>query len=299
MAQAQYFSHRSPSSGPNFSRAIKSGIMTSPKQFANFGCDIALFDEGFADEDGRGTGLFEAGNVGAGVDAALGNQKVGAAFAGGNEFFREAGGGAEIHFKSFQVAVVDADEFGAEGEGAVELGFVVDFDEDGEAGPDGEIVEAAEAFVIEDGDDEEDGVGTPFDGFEDLAFVDDEVFAEEREGDGGADRAEVIEGALEIFFIREDGEAAGTGGLVFGGDTYGVKVGTDDAGGGGGFLDLGDEADVADAGMAEGGEEVAAFAMLEEGVTQIAGGEAALGEEGDLAFFLFNDFVEDVRAFHK
>lgn len=170
----------------------------------------------------------------------------------------------------------------------------MDLDEGGEARLDGEGVIVAELGIVEDGDDEEDGVGAPLDGLEDLAFVDDEVLAQEGQGDGGADLAEVIEGPLEEGLVGEDGQAAGAGFLVGLGDADGVEVGADDAGGGGGLLDLGDEGDLAGAGVLEGGEEVAGFAALEDGVAEVPGGEGPAGQAGHLGAFPGDDGVEDV-----
>lgn len=254
--------------------------------------------EGFADEDGTGTGRVQSVDVGGAMDSAFGDEDGVRAGAGKPEASGQAFGGTEVDLEQVEVAVVDADEGRADVQGAVQFGFVVNFDEHGEAGGAAEVVEPPQAVVVENGGDEEDGVGAPLDGFGDLSFVDDEVLAEEGEGDGGSDLAEVGEGALEEFFVGEHRETVGAGGFVIAGDGDGIEVGSDDAGGGGGFFDFGDEADSAAAGVGEGGGEVAGtegVAALDEGAEVLRGGWLG-GEERDLALFLFDDGVEDGHA---
>ncbi len=86
-----------------------------------------------------------------------------------------------------QVAVVDADEVASGGEGAIEFGGVVDFDEDVELKLAGAAVERSEFVLGEGGDDEEDSVGAVGAGFEQLEFVEDEVFAEAGDVDVASD----------------------------------------------------------------------------------------------------------------
>ena len=170
----------------------------------------------------------------------------------------------------------------------------MDFNERSESGIFGKRMEFFQLLVGQDGDNEEDGVRAPFDGFEYLAFINDEIFAEQREFDGFADLAEVIERALEEFFVSQHGEAACTGSFVFLGDADGVEVFANDAGGRGSLFDFGNEADVF--GLFESSDKIAALAMLEEGVTQVAGGDDARGELRALAFLFFDDIIENVHS---
>jgi hypothetical protein len=110
-------------------------------------------------------------------------------------------------------------------DGAIEFGFVVDLHQDGEAGGGGEVVEAAEAIVVEDGDDQEDGVGARIDGFEDLAFVDDEVFAQQRELRPPSRMAfRIGQRALEELSRRSGPRGNRRRRLVILGDADGVEV---------------------------------------------------------------------------
>ena len=231
------------------------------------------------------------------MDAAFGDEDGLVAEAGrGEEAFGQALGGGEIDFEGLQIPVVHADEPGRDFQRAAELLLVVHFHEHGKAGLAGEGMETFELFIGQNGDDEEDGVRAPFDGFENLAFVDDEILAEQGQLDGGADLAEIIERALEELLVREDGEAARAGGLVFARDADGVEIRADDAGGGRGFLHFGDQADTAGARSLERGEEVAAFAVLEHGVAQIPRRDDPRVEPRDLEVFLHHNGIENVHS---
>ena len=80
--------------------------------------------QGFADEKCVETGAAEADKVGVGGEAGLGD---GDAVVG--DFVDEFERGVEADFERFEVAIVDADDFGAGGESAVEFGLGVNFDE--------------------------------------------------------------------------------------------------------------------------------------------------------------------------
>jgi len=243
--------------------------------------------EGFADEDGVGTGVEDALGVVHGLDAGLGDEEDGL-----GDLFGESFGGGEIDGEGFEVAVVDADEVGAEFEGAFHFGEVVDLDEDIELEGLGDVVEVAEGVVVEAGDDEEDGVGAGDDGFVDLDLVDDEVLTQQRDGGALGDAGEVGEGALEEFFVGEDGHGAGATVDVHAGLFEGIEVGVDDAGGGGGLFDFGDDAELVGTAV-EGGAEAAELVALEGGGAEFRGA----GEEGfHLGAFVGDDFGEFVHG---
>ena len=218
------------------------------------GGGVGGLHEGFADEDGMGAAGADAGGVGGVPDAA---------FADGDDVLGEtrdeAFAEAEVGLEDGEVAVVDADEVGAVGEGAVELGLVVNFKEGVEAGGGGGGVEVADLGIGEGAHDDEDGAGAGLAGLEDLDRVDHEVLAKGGDGrrvgaEAGGDGDEVVEGAAEVFFVGEDGEAVGAGGAVAAGLVGGSDAGGDGAGGGGAAFDLGDDAKGA-VGAAEGGAE--------------------------------------------
>ena len=82
--------------------------------------DVLRAHEGFADEDGADAGGADAADVLRGLDAAFADADdvVG-------DFLGQFLGGGEIDLEGFQVAVVDADEVGAEFERAVHFAQVV------------------------------------------------------------------------------------------------------------------------------------------------------------------------------
>lgn len=218
------------------------------------GGGVGGFHEGFADEDGMGAAAADAGGVGGGPDAA---------FADGDDVLGEtrdeAFAEAEVGLEDGEVAVVDADEVGAVGDGAVELGLVVNLKQSVEAGGGGGGVEVADLGIGEGAHDDEDGAGAGLAGLEDLDGVDHEVLAQGGDGgrvgaEAGGHGDEVVEGAAEVFFVGENGEAVGAGGAVAAGLVGGGDAGGDGAGGGGAAFDLGDDAEGA-IGAAEGGAE--------------------------------------------
>ena len=97
------------------------------------------------------------------------------------------------------------------------------------------------------------------------------------------------------MFIGQDGQATRAGGFVFPGDADGVEVVADDAHGGGGFLDLSDQADATDARVFQRGNEITPLAVFEHGIAQVARRDESRGELRDFAFLLFDNFVEDVH----
>ena len=126
-------------------------------------------------------------------------------------------------------------------EGALHFRQVVEFDEHVELNITGRIVELFELVVIERGDDEEDGIGTRDAGFVDLTFVNGEVFSQKRNGRKAGDVHEVGKVSLEVFFVGENGHAAGSSVDVALGLADGIEIRIDDAGGRGGFFDFGND----------------------------------------------------------
>lgn len=146
----------------------------------------------------------------------------------------------------------------------------MDFDEDVELEVLGFLVEALEEFVVEGGDDEEDGIGSADDGFVNLDGVNGEVFPQERGFGEFGDLGEVAERAFEILLVGEDREAGCAAVEVAFGLADGVEIRVDDAGRGGGFLDFCDDAELLWSAV-EGGTETPEIVALECGGTDVAG----------------------------
>ena len=124
-----------------------------------------------------------------------------------------------------QVALVDTDEGGADGEGGVELRLVVDLDEHGEAEIGGQGVELGELGGVEGGHDEQHGVGAHQAGVGDVAGVDGEVLAHHRQRRRGPGRAQVVGRPGEELLVGEHREAGRAPGLVGRGQRRRVEVG--------------------------------------------------------------------------
>ena len=150
-----------------------------------------------------------------------------------------------IDGKGVQVAAVDADhldrDVAVEVEGAIELFGAVDLAEDVELEVGGGLAEGQELLVGEGGDDEQDGVGSGGAGFEHLEGIDHEVLAQAGNLDRGRGDLEVGEGALEELLVGEDREGGGAGGLERAGQGGGLEGLADEALGGRGLLELGDD----------------------------------------------------------
>ena len=159
----------------------------------------------------------------------------------------------------------------------------------------GEGEERRQSVVVEDLGDQEDGIGAGHPGLDDLIFIDQEVFAEQGDGDRRPDSGEVGQVPLEIRSVGQDAQAGGAVGLIRPGDGDRVEVGPDDLGRGAGLLDLGQEPDRAWSG--EGGPEVADRWRLGRLGLQLLKGESDPGR-GDLATLGRDDLVEDGRRRH-
>lgn len=199
-----------------------------------------------------GAGGPHAGGVGAGEDTA---------FADGDRVAREerdeAFAEGEVGREAGEIAVVDADDFRAVGDGAVEFGFVMDFKQRVEARGGGGGVKRFDFVVGERANDDQNGAGAGLAGLEHLDRMHHEILAQTGEGgrvavEEAGDSGEIGEGAAEIFIVGEDGERAGPG------DAVAVRLvgrgdgGGDGAGGGRAALDLGDDGELA-VGGAQGG----------------------------------------------
>lgn len=203
--------------------------------------------EVLADEDDGDASAAEASEVGGGADAGFADEEAWVV-----DEFGEPEGVGEVDAHGGEVAVVDAEE-GVGGVGEADVGldaeeFVepVDFEEDGHAELLGEDEEVDEVGLAEAFGDEEDGIGAGGAALVDLPGVEDEVFAEDGEGDGVADASDEGEVAGKERRIGEAGDRRGAVGVIPSGDVFraeirGVVFVADPSGGGALAFDLGDD----------------------------------------------------------
>ena len=144
--------------------------------------------EVLADEERVEAGAAQAPHVVAGGDAALRHRDHVVGDGG-----REAERGLQVDGQGLEVAVVDAHDRAADGEGAIELLAVVDLDQGVEAGLLGGLGELAQLGIREGGHDQEDGVGAGDPRLPDLVGIDDEVLAQDGQQGGGTGPPQVLE----------------------------------------------------------------------------------------------------------
>ena len=101
--------------------------------------------------------------------------------------------------------------------------------------------EALQLGIGERGGDEQNGVGAMGAGFDDLVLVDHEVLAQAGQRRGSRGQLEVAQAALKVGLVGEHGKRGSSAGAIAAGEPGRVEVGADQAFGGGGFLDFGDD----------------------------------------------------------
>ena len=135
-----------------------------------------------------------------------------------------------IDVQGAQVPAVHADDGGAAVGGALQFRRVVDLHERGHVGDARLGQEVAPARDRSSAPTMSRTASAPDDDrFEDLISRDDEVLAEQRQLDGGADRLEVIERAVEERRFRQHGDRGSPGVRVRACVIRGAIVGTQDA----------------------------------------------------------------------
>src|SRR5581483_2272413 len=148
--------------------------------------------------------------------------------------------------------------------------------------------------LLEHRGDQQDRVGAGGASLVDLIRVEDEVLAQDGQGDRGAHGAEVVEGALEMA-VGEDRDGGGAVGGIGGGDGCGIEVGKDVALAGRGAFDLGDDGRAPGAQRAD---EIARWWGGEDG-----GADGVEGKRGATGLQLFalggKDAVEDRAGGHQ
>ena len=107
-------------------------------------------------------------------------------------------GHGKVDGEGGEIAIVQADDFGAGIQGA--LGFLegVHFHDGVHLVFFGGLAKTKEGWLVEGGHDQEDGIGTRGHGLHDLDFVEDEILAQDRPGHRAAHGHEVIE-----FSVKE------------------------------------------------------------------------------------------------
>ena len=239
--------------------------------------------ECLADEDDPRPLVGEAGDVVGPGDAGLGHQD-----AVGRDQRCQPAERPGVDVEGAEVAGVDPDQLRAEVDRALGLGLVVDLDEDRQAELAGLVVEPAERGVVEGGDDQQGEVGSRGPGLEELVGGDDEVLAQERYVDRGADRPEVGQASAEAALLGQDADRRSSPARV--------GLGQD-----GGLRDLGeltlaraaalDLRDHADTWCAEAGHRVAWRCRVGQGRTQIGGRGVGLAA-GEIDPHARDDVVE-------
>src|SRR5699024_6473490 len=169
------------------------------------GLRSASRDEGFADQNEVGSGVGVLRDLPGPGDTRFGHE--------GGPGRDESGQGLEpvgVDAEVFEVAGVDADEFGTDVGGELQFFPDVGLDERRHAQLPGESVELAQLHRIEGGDDEQDDVGPVRPGLVELVLVDHEVLAQDRDVHGGAYGVEVVEAAGEAAGFGEHAHGSGT-----------------------------------------------------------------------------------------
>ena len=140
-------------------------------------------------------------DIGAALDARFRNEQAIAR----NQRRKPLGHG-EIDLERAQVAIVDAEDRRAEGERPPHLAFVMRLDQSVHAEPPGHRQDLGRLGIVEQRQDDENGVGAVEPGFGNLARVDDEVLGEDRAVEDPPHRAQILERAAEIGAVGEDAD---------------------------------------------------------------------------------------------
>jgi len=122
-------------------------------------------------------------------------------------------GSFNANTKSFQIAIIDAEDAGVRGERATELGAGVNFDERLHAKLAAERDELGELRVGERGHNEKITVRIVGASFPHLPRVENEILAEHGQSDRFSGFPKILERAAKKFLLSEDGKRASTGGF--------------------------------------------------------------------------------------
>ena len=84
-------------------------------------------------------------------------------------------------------------------------------------------------FLVEGGDNQQDGVGAIGPGFDDLEFIDDEILAQAGKRTAGRGLAQIVQRALEKLFVGQNRQRGGAGPLEFPRQFGGSEIGANQA----------------------------------------------------------------------
>lgn len=217
-------------------------------QVGDGGPRVAAGDQGLADEHGVRARVGVGDQVVRAADAGLGDLDDVVGDLGG-----DALEGGAVDLEVLEVAGVDADDPGPGLDGALGLLLVVGLDQRRQADGLGALDEGDQRLLFEGGDDQQREVGAVRARLPQLVRGDDEVLAEDRDVDLGADGLQVGQRAAEAALLGEDGDDGRPAGLVVRGERGRVGDGGQRALGGAGALDLADDGDAL---AAQGGDAV-------------------------------------------
>ena len=79
----------------------------------------------------------------------------------------------------------------------------MNFNQGGQSCCIGQTVEVRQLIIREDGNNEQDRIGSPFNGLENLPLIDNEVLAKQRQLDSSSDGLEILERSLEELLVGE------------------------------------------------------------------------------------------------
>src|SRR5450830_1626613 len=154
--------------------------------------------ESLAHQEGVDTGRPHAQHVVAGVDATLTHQQT-----VGRQFAHERQGGVQRNLKSFEISVVDADQRRFELQRARQLGRIVHFHQHRHVQAARNRFKVLHSRIIQNGRNQQYGIGPTSARFINLIGVQHEVFAQHRQRAGGAGLLEVVNATLEKLQVGE------------------------------------------------------------------------------------------------
>src|SRR6185295_14105397 len=133
-------------------------------------------------------------------------------------------------------------------------------------------MKALQLRVRQDRRNQQDRIRAPFDGFENLPLVDDEILAQQRELRRRANLPEMVERSEEELLVREHRQTTRARRLVIRRDARGAAA----------FR------------LAQRRQEIAALTAFEQRVAQIPGSNEALRKLSNFALLLLDDSLKDV-----
>ena len=102
--------------------------------------------------------------------------------------------------------------------------------------------------------------------------------------------------SLKELFIGQDREAGSTAGFVLRSNAYRIKARAKKSGGGRGFLDLGNESDLAGSSLAQRAKEISLAASRCQSLREFGGIHSARRQLREFVSLLFDDFIENGQS---